>query len=131
MLASAGREQSFPIRTVLGHAGERSMAHYVPLAGRLRLADHVIEATGTQGGVGALSVLGGVVLPVDLVAEPGSVVLVLDADALLGVLEEHGHVRRTVLRQLALKLLEFRRTSSPHVRPDRRRPCGWTWSRGC
>ena len=120
VLASAGREQSFH-GTVLGHAGERSMAHYVPLAGRLRLSDHVIEATGTQGGVGALSVLGGVVLPVDLVAEPGSVVLVLDADALLGVLEEHGHVARTVLRQLALKLLEFRRTSFP-PRPPRPPP---------
>ena len=48
-----------------------------------------------------------------------------------GVLEEHGHVARVVLRQLALKLLEFRRTSSPPRPPGRRRPSGWTWSRGC
>jgi CRP-like cAMP-binding protein len=121
VLAAAGRERSFPTRTVLVHAGERSMAHYVPLAGRLRLSEHVVEATGTHGGVGALSVLGGAVLPVDLVAEPGSVVLVLDSDALLGVLEEHGHVARVVLRQLALKLLEFRRTGSP-PRPPRPPP---------
>jgi CRP-like cAMP-binding protein len=121
VLAAAGREQSFPTRTVLVHAGERSMAHYVPLAGRLQLSDHLVEATGTYGGVGALSVLGGVVLPADLVAHPGSVVLVLDADALLNVLEEHGHVARMVLRQIALKLLEFRRTSSPS-RPPRPPP---------
>ena len=71
VLAAAGREQSFPTRTVLVHAGERSMAHYVPLAGRLQLSDHLVEATGTYGGVGALSVLGGVVLPADLVADAG------------------------------------------------------------
>jgi hypothetical protein len=46
VLAAAGREQSFPTRTVLVHAGERSMAHYVPLAGRLQLSDHLVEATG-------------------------------------------------------------------------------------
>lgn len=121
VLAAAGRERSFPTRTVLAHAGERSMAHYVPLAGRVQLSDRLIEATGVHPGVGALSVLGGVVLPADLVAEPGSVLLVLDGDALLGVLEEHGHVARTVLRLLALKLLEFRRSSSP-ARPSRPPP---------
>jgi len=114
VLAAVGREQSFPARTVLARAGERTMAHYVPLAGRLRLSDTpLIEAQATHGGVGALSVLGNVVLPSDLVAEAGSVLLVLDRDALLGVLEEHGHVARTVLRLLAMKLLEVRRNSSP------------------
>jgi len=122
VLAAAGREQSFPARTVLAHAGERTMAHYVPLAGRLRLSDRpLVEVQATHGGVGALSVLGNVVLPGDLVAEAGSVLLVLDRDALLGVLEEHGHVARTVLRLLATKLLEFRRTSSP-PRPARPPP---------
>ena len=114
VLAAVGREQSFPSRTVLARAGERTMAHYVPLAGRLRLSDTpLIEVQATHGGVGALSVLGNVVLPSDLVAEAGSVLLVLDRDALLGVLEEHGHVARTVLRLIAMKLLEFRRNSAP------------------
>jgi CRP-like cAMP-binding protein len=48
------------------------------------------------------------------------VLLVLDRDALLGVLEEHGHVARAFLRQLALKVLEFRRKdggSGPPPRP--------------
>jgi CRP-like cAMP-binding protein len=119
VLAGAGREQSFPTRTVLAHAGERAMAHYVPLAGRLRLEADVplLEATGTHGGLGALSVLGNVALQADLVAEPGSVLLVLDRDAFLGVLEEHGHVARTILRQLARKLLELRRARGAVQRP--------------
>ena len=95
------------------------MAHYVPLAGRLRLegGGPVFEATGMHGGLGALSVLGNVALPAELVAEPGSVLLVLDRDALLGVLEEHGHVARTFLRILALKLLELRRKHGAVSRP--------------
>lgn len=111
VLAAAGREKSFPTRTVLAHGGERAMAHYVPLAGRLRLESGgpVLEATEMHGGLGALSVLGGVPLPSDLVTDAGSVLLVLDRDALMGVLEEHGHVARTILRLIALKLLELRR----------------------
>jgi CRP-like cAMP-binding protein len=119
VLAGAGREKSFPTRTVVGHAGERAMAHYVPLAGRLRLESRgrVLEATDTHGGLGALSVLGNVPLPADLVAEPGSVLLVLDRDALLNVLEEHGHVARTFLRMIAVKLLELRRARGAIARP--------------
>jgi CRP-like cAMP-binding protein len=122
VLAAVGREQSFPSRTVLARAGERTMAHYVPLAGRLRLSNApLLEGQATHGGVGALSVLGNVVLPADLVVEAGSVLLVLDRDALLDVLEEHGHVARTVLRLLAMKLLEFRKNSSP-ANPSRPPP---------
>src|SRR5215813_10198541 len=119
VLAAAGREQSFPTRTVLAHAGERAMAHYVPLAGRLRLdsGGPVIEATEAHGGLGALSVLGGAVLDADLVVDAGSVLLVLDRDALLNVLEEHGHLARTILRQLATKLLELRRKPGAVSRP--------------
>jgi CRP-like cAMP-binding protein len=119
VLAGAGREQSFPTRTVIAHAGERAMAHYVPLAGRLRLeaGGPLLEATDTHGGLGALSVLGNVPLPADLVTEPGSVLLVLDRDALLGVLEEHGHVARTFLRMIAVKLLELRRARGAVARP--------------
>jgi len=119
VLAGAGREMSFPTRTVLAHAGERATAHYVPLAGRLRLESGgpALEATETHGGLGALSVLGGVPLQADLVVERGSVLLVLDRDALLGVLEEHGHLARTILRLLALKLLEARRARGAVSRP--------------
>jgi len=120
VLAGAGREQSFPVRTVLAHAGERAMAHYVPLAGRLRIESGgpLIEATDMHGGLGALSVLGNVPLPADLVSEAGSVLLVLDRDALLGVLEEHGHLARTFLRMIAVKLLELRRARGAVMRPS-------------
>jgi CRP-like cAMP-binding protein len=120
VLAGAGRELSFPTRTVLAHAGERAMAHYVPLAGRLRLesAGPLLEATDTHGGLGALSVLGNVPLPADLVAEPNSVLLLLDRDALLNVLEEHGHLARTFLRMIAVKLLELRRARGAVARPS-------------
>ena len=80
----------------------------------------LVSAAG-QPGVGALSVLGGAVLPADLVAEAGSVLLVLDRDALMGVLEEHGHVARSVLRLFALKLLEARRLA-PVAQPPPRPP---------
>ena len=111
LLAAAGRERSYPTRTLLVRAGERSVAHYVQLAGRLRLMSDQPElaAVGGLSGVGALSVLGGMTLPVDLVVDAGSVLLVLDRDALLSVLEEHGHVARSFLRLIAQKLLEARR----------------------
>ncbi len=106
LLAAAGREQAFPSRTVLVHAGERVPAHYIPMAGRLRLVSGGRDFTPTQAhaGLGALSVLGRGVLPADLIAEPGTVLLVLDRDALLAVLEEHGQLSRTLLRLLAVKL---------------------------
>jgi CRP-like cAMP-binding protein len=120
LLAAVGREQIFPTRTVLAHAGERAMAHYVQLAGRLRLMtdEPELATAGSKTGVGALSVFGGVTLPVDLVAEPGTVLLVLDGDALMGVLEEHGHVARTTLRLIAHKLLEVRRARGIESRPS-------------
>jgi CRP-like cAMP-binding protein len=124
LLAAVGREQLFPTRTVLAHAGERTMAHYVQLAGRLRLLSDVPELAmaGSHTGVGALSVFGGVTLPVDLIAEAGTVLLVLDRDALMGVLEEHGHVARSTLRLLARKLLEVRRARGIESRLSRPPP---------
>jgi len=124
LLAAVGREQVFPTRTVLAHAGERTMAHYVQLAGRLRLLSDVPELAmaGSHTGVGALSVFGGVTLPADLVAEAGTVLLILDRDALMGVLEEHGHVARATLRLLARKLLEVRRARGIESRPSRPPP---------
>jgi len=111
VLAAVGREQAFPTRTVLVNAGERARAHYVPLTGRLELhTDRVeLKTTAAQSGMGVLSVLGRVPMVGDLVAEAGAVLLILDRDALLNLLEEHGGLCRTVLRLLASKLLELRR----------------------
>jgi CRP-like cAMP-binding protein len=120
LLAAAGRERVFPSRTVLIHAGERSMAHYLPLAGRLRLVSDGREINWPQvhTGLGAMSVLGRGVFPADLVADPGTVLLVLEQDTLLAVLEEHGQLSRAVLRVLASKLQSVRRTMVPrHARP--------------
>jgi CRP-like cAMP-binding protein len=123
LIAAAGREEVIPARTVLAREGERASAHYVLLAGQLHLG-HVPElgAATARPGVGALSVLSGTVLPADLVADAGSVLLVLDRDALLGVLEEHGHVARSLLRLLAAKLLEARRLAPAAPPPPRPPP---------
>ena len=122
LLAAAGREQVFPTRTVLVRGGERAQAHYVQLAGRLRLMSDLPEvvAAAQHPGVGVLSMLGGAVLPADLVAEPGTVLLVLDRDAFVASLEEHGHLARSFLRLIALKLLEVRRFT--HAGPPPARP---------
>jgi len=114
VLAAVGREQAFPTRTVLVNGGERARAHYVPLTGRLELhTKHAeLEAFARQSGIGVLSVLGRVPMPGDLVAEAGAVLLILDRDALLNTLEEHGGLCRTVLRLLASKLLDLRRRNS-------------------
>jgi CRP-like cAMP-binding protein len=128
-LAAAGREQTFPTRTVLVNGGERASAHYVPLTGRLRLLTdrRELDTAATESGMGVLSVLGMVPFPMDLVAEPGTVLLILDRDALLSLLEEDGGLCRSVLRLLASKLLQLRRempstsgkpSSAPRVRFD-------------
>ncbi|HZX42912.1 MAG TPA: hypothetical protein VFE93_13820, partial [Myxococcaceae bacterium] len=77
LLAAAGREQAFAGRTVLVHAGERSSAHFLPLAGRLRLISDGRELPWPwlHSGLGSLSVLGRRAFPADLVADPGTVLL--------------------------------------------------------
>jgi len=50
------------------------------------------------------------------------VLLVLDRDALMGVLEEHGHVARSTLRLLAHRLLDIRRARGIESRPSRPPP---------
>jgi CRP-like cAMP-binding protein len=123
LIASAGREEVVPVRTVLGREGERASAHYVVLAGELHLGRlPELGADTTRPGVGALSVLGGAVLPGDLVADAGSVLLVMDRDALFGVLEEHGHVARSLLRLLAARLLDAQRLAPVTPPPPRPPP---------
>ena len=128
VLAAVGREQAFPTRTVLANSGERARAHYVPLTGRLALHTDRVElaATAAQSGMGVLSVLGRVPMVGDLVAEAGTVLLILDRDALLNILEEHGGVSRSVLRLLASKLLDLRRKApGAPVTPPAAPPPRW------
>lgn len=112
LLAAAGREETVPTRTVLVHAGERAAAHYLPLAGRLRVLSRGREVPLAQAqlGLGALSMLAGGLLPADLVADAGTVLLVIDEDALLALLEEHGRLSRAVLRVIATHLRDQRQS---------------------
>lgn len=110
LVAAAGREQHIRTRTVLVHAGERAMAHYLPLAGRLRLVSKRggrATSTSAEIGFGGLSVLGRGSVPEDLVADAGTVLLIIDEDALVALLEEHGHLARAVLRILATRLRQL------------------------
>ncbi len=58
-----------------------------------------------MGGFGGLSLLSGRPTPCDLFAEPGSVLFVLDADALMSTLEERGRIARAVLQGMARSAL--------------------------
>ena len=121
LFAAAAREETLSKRTVLVHAGERASAHFRALTGRLRLlADAgALTAEVDRAGFGALCFLAGGVSPADLIAEAGTVLLILDGDALLSVLEEHGAVARTVLRALATKLGDVLQAGPALVPPAR------------
>jgi len=121
LFSAAAREEMFSKRTILVHAGQRAAAQYHALTGRLRLSEDAgaLAANVDVAGIGALSVLGGGVFPADLVAEAGTVLLVLDGDALLSVLEENGTVARAVLRALATRLLEVRHAGAALAPPTR------------
>ena len=109
--AGAGREVVCTTRTTLAAEGERASAHWVALTGRLRaVRPGGVPFAGDriENGFGGLSSLGDRPMPCDLVAEPGSVLLVLDADALYGVLDESGGLTRSLLRAMAQAIIEFR-----------------------
>ena len=107
ILAAAGRDQLCRERTQLIAEGERATAHWVALAGALRALYRGKPVPGdpTAGGFGALSLLSGRPSPCDLFAEPGSVLFVLDADALMSTLEERGRIARAVLQSMARSAL--------------------------
>src|SRR5262245_22837709 len=111
VLAAAGREIVCPVRTQLVSEGERASAHWVALTGRLRATrgGEPLPGDPIQEAVGGLSVLTELPFPCDVVAEPGTVLFVLDADALLETLEENGRLARMVLRAMARSVLEARR----------------------
>ena len=79
--------------------------------GRLRGLHHGEPLPGEpfEAGFGGLSVLTKLPLPCDLVAEPGTVLFVLDEDTLLGALEQRGRLARTALRAMARSVLAVRR----------------------
>ena len=111
ILVSAGREMVCSTTTRLAAEGERASAHWVALTGRLQALRRAEPLPGEpiEEGFGGLSLLTELPLPVDLVAEAGTVLFVLDADALIETLEEHGALARAVLRAMAGSLLDARR----------------------
>lgn len=111
VLAGAGREVVCSTRTQLAAEGERASAHWVPLTGRLEALRRGEPVPGEpiESGFGGLSLLTEQPMPVDLFAEAGTVLFVLDADALLETLEENGGLAREALRAMARSVLDARR----------------------
>jgi CRP-like cAMP-binding protein len=110
LLATAGREVVYTRRTLLVPSDERAMAFYVALTGRLTaLRDgQPVPGDPIREFYGASSMLGDAVLAADIVAEPGTVLFVLDRDAFFAVLEEHGAFQRSLLRILSGRVMELR-----------------------
>ncbi len=111
LLASAGREVVFTKRTLLVPADEPAMAFYVALTGRLSVlrGGQPVPGDPIREFYGASSMLGDAVLAADVVAEPGTVLFVLDRDAFFAVLEEHGAFQRSLLRIMSGRVLELRK----------------------
>src|SRR5215470_13186421 len=111
ILAAAGREMVCSTRTQLVAEGERASAHWVALTGRLQALRRGEPVPGEpiEDGFGGLSLLTEQPLQVDLFAEAGTVLFVLDADALIETLEGHGGLARAALRAMARWVLDVRR----------------------
>jgi CRP-like cAMP-binding protein len=110
LLASAGREVVCTRRTMLVPAQERATALYVPLTGRLTAVrdGQPVPGDPVRNFYGGTSLLSDAVISADVVAEPGTVLFVLDRDAFFAVLEEHGDFQRTLLRIFSERLIELR-----------------------
>lgn len=131
-LAAAGREVSYSSRTVLVPRGEPAPAAYVALSGRMRAlrdgsplpGDPVVKAFG------AYALFGGAVFDADIVAEPGALLLVLDADVVREALEDAPSLLRSLLRGFAGNILrdraqgDAREPRTPVTEP----PPGWLQS---
>src|SRR5215813_12744520 len=116
--AGAGREVVCSTRTTLVSEGERASAHWVALTGRLRAvrpAGVPFPGDRIENGFGGLSILSDRPMPCDLVAEAGSVLLVLDADNFFAVLDENGGLTRSLLRTMASGIRDFRRRAGRSV----------------
>jgi CRP-like cAMP-binding protein len=110
LIASAGREVVSTTRTLLVPAEERSSALYVALSGRLRaLRDgQPLPGDPVREFYGGASLLGDSVISADVVAEPGTVLYVLDRDTFFSVLEEHGALQRSLLRVMSGEVIAMR-----------------------
>jgi CRP-like cAMP-binding protein len=113
LIAGAGREKTYPARSVLVRAGAFPEALHLPLRGSLGLFLAGGEWSGAANPphLAGLALLGHVPLSADLVAAAGTVVLAVHLDALHQVLEEYGQVCRHLLRALAWQLRNRRQTS--------------------
>jgi len=110
LIASAGREVVSATRTLLVPAEERSSALFIALSGRLRAVRNGQPVPGdpVREFYGGASLLGDSVISADIVAEPGTVLYVLDRDTFFSVLEEHGALQRSLLRVMSRQALEMR-----------------------
>jgi CRP-like cAMP-binding protein len=112
ILAAAGREVVYTKRTILVPAEERASALYVPLTGRLRAIrdGQPIPGDPLRDFYGGASLLSDGIIAADVVAEPGTVLFVLDRDAFFAALEEHGDLQRSLLRILSARVIQLRGT---------------------
>jgi CRP-like cAMP-binding protein len=110
LMASAGREVISTTRTLLVPAEERSSALFVALSGRLRALRNGQPVPGDplREFYGGASLLGDSVLSADVVAEPGTVLFVLDRDTFFSGLEEHGALQRSLLRAMSKEVIDLR-----------------------
>jgi CRP-like cAMP-binding protein len=113
LIALAGRERTLPTRSTLVEAGERPEALYLPLHGRLGLflGGQEWSPKANPAHLAGLALHGRIRLPADLVAAAGTVVLIVEREALLALLEEHGVLSRHLLRALAWQLRSCRQSS--------------------
>jgi CRP/FNR family transcriptional regulator, cyclic AMP receptor protein len=112
LLANAGREAVYAVRTLLVPADERASAVYIPLTGRLRAVrdGQPVPGDPIRDFYGGTSLLSDSVIAADVVAEPGTVLFVLDRDAMLALLEEHGDLQRSLLWIFSRRVIELRGT---------------------
>ena len=110
LLAYAGREIVCATRTTLVPADELASALYVPLTGRLKAMRNgqVVAGELVREFYGGTALLSDSVITADVIAEAGTILFVLDRDALFAVLEEHGTLQRTLLRILSERVIELR-----------------------
>ena len=120
LIALAGREEVVTRRTVLVAAGERPGALYVPLSGEIGITGAAASpgsgAAENPARAAALALLGQMPLRVNLVAPPGTTLLIVPRDSLLALLEERGQLSRNLLQALASRLKAWGHVGGPTFR---------------
>jgi len=113
-LAAAGREVAYSRRTVVVPEGQRPTALYVALAGRLRALRDGEPVPGDPvaqffGGLGVPTEYSSVA---DIVAEPGTILFILDEEAVRSMLEENSSFGRHMLQLASNRVLDMRARES-------------------